>query len=65
MDLSLGDMKKALDGSKQVLTETPDRWGYTRAHMFWGAVYHGLLLLGRRAYPDLQTHRTPGVSGEF
>ena len=48
-----------------MLTEAPDRWGDTRAHMFWGAVYHGLLRAGRRAYPDFRTHRTPGVSGEF
>ena len=65
MTLTLEDMRSALDGNNPVLTEAPDRWGDTRAHMFWGAVYHGLLLAGRRAYPDFRPHRTPGVSGEF
>ena len=65
MTLTLEDMHRALAGNNTALNEAPDRWGDTRAHMFWGAVYHGLLLAGRRAYPDFRPHRAPGVSGEF
>lgn len=65
MKLSLPVMAAALDGTSPVLTEAPDRWGDMRAHMFWGAAYHGLLMAGSGRYPAFRPHRTPGVSGEF
>ena len=63
--LSLEEMAAALSGSSPLLTEAPDRWGDMRAHMFWGAIYHGMLLAGRRRYPRFRPHRTPGVEDEF
>lgn len=64
-DLSLAQMEAALAGADPVLTEVPDRWGDMREHMFWGAVYHGLLLAGRGRYRNFRPHRTPGVAREF
>ena len=63
--LPLGQMAAAMEGSASVPAEAPDRWGDLRAHMFWGAVYHGALLAGRGRYPGFQPHRAPGVEAEF
>ena len=65
MSLSLEEMAEALAGKERALLEAPDRWGDMRAHMFWGAVYHGLLMAGQRRYPSYHPHRTPGVATEF
>jgi capsular polysaccharide export protein len=40
-----------------------DRWGDLRQHMFWGAAYHGAVLLGRR--PEVPSHREIPVAREF
>ena len=37
--------------------EAPDRWGDMRAHVFWGAAYHAVLLSGNRGYPGFRPHR--------
>ncbi|NND18028.1 MAG: capsule biosynthesis protein CapA [Silicimonas sp.] len=63
--LSLDQMRAALDRASPPLIEAPDRWGDMRAHIFWGAVYHGCLMAGRRRYPVYRPHRTPGVAAEF
>lgn len=63
--LSLDEMRCALEHGAPPLNEAPDRWGDMRAHIFWGAVYHGCLMAGRRRYPGYRPHRTPGVATEF
>lgn len=63
--LTLSEMGMALAEADPVLTEVPDRWGDMREHMFWGAVYHGLLMAGRGRYRNFRPHRTPGVGREF
>lgn len=63
--LTLAEMEAALAGAEASVTEAPDRWGDMQAHVFWGAVYHGLLMAGRRRYPRFMPHRTPGVGREF
>ncbi len=63
--LTLDQMRRALDAGTTALMEAPDRWGDMRAHMFWGAVYHGLLMAGARRYPAYRPHRAPGVAREF
>ncbi|WP_413720339.1 capsule biosynthesis protein [Silicimonas sp. MF1-12-2] len=63
--LSLDEMDRALRSGGQILTEAPDRWGDMQAHIFWGAVYHGLLMSGARHYPNFRPHRAPGVGREF
>lgn len=63
--LSVADMAAALQHSSPAPTEAPDRWGDMRAHMFWGAAYHAVLMARRRGYPGFRPHRTPGVHKEF
>lgn len=63
--LSLGDMAKGLESGAPALHEAPDRWGDMRAHMFWGAAYHAVLLAGNTAYPGFKPHRRPGFRNEF
>jgi capsular polysaccharide export protein len=63
--LTLERMSRSLEARSSVLTEAPDRWGDMRAHMFWGAVYHGLLMAGAARYPAYRPHRAPGVAREF
>ncbi|MGI9390305.1 MAG: capsule biosynthesis protein [Boseongicola sp.] len=65
INLSLGDMRKALDITNSPLRAAPDRWGDMRQHVFWGAVYHALLLSGRRSFPAFRSHRQPGPEAEF
>ncbi len=63
--LTLDKMRGALEGSSKSPREAPDRWGDMRQHVFWGAVYHAALLLGRRHYPSYVSHRSPAPGGEF
>lgn len=63
--LSLDEMAAALEQDPPALYEAPDRWGDMRAHMFWGAVYHGVLIAGNSGYPGFAPHRTPGFRREF
>ncbi len=47
------------------VAEVPPVWGDMRQHMFWGAVYHGLVLAGARRYPAFHPHRGLTVAQEF
>jgi capsular polysaccharide export protein len=47
------------------LKEVPPVWGDMRQHMFWGAIYHGFVMAGTRAYPDHLPHRALTVGQEF
>lgn len=47
------------------LTEVPPVWGDMRQHMFWGALYHGLVMAGARRYPAHAPHRALTVAQEF
>lgn len=64
--LSLDQMARALERGAPALHEAPDRWGDMRAHMFWGAAYHAVLLVGgNRGYPGFRPHRRPDFFKEF
>ncbi|MCV6585521.1 MAG: capsule biosynthesis protein CapA [Marinibacterium sp.] len=45
--------------------DAPAGWGDMRHHIFYGALYHGLLLLANRGYPGFRTHRSIPVAREF
>ena len=62
---SLKDMADALENGAPAVFEAPDRWGDMRAHMFWGAAYHAVLLAGNRKYPGFRPHRLPNFRREF
>jgi capsular polysaccharide export protein len=65
MDLSVSDMQGALAKVDLDLPDVPATWGDMRQHMFWGALYHGCVALGRRAYRNFRPHRSLTVGQEF
>lgn len=48
LDISLSEMAAALPDSDPSLAAAPAVWGDMREHIGYGALYHGLVLLGRR-----------------
>ena len=65
MDLSVPEMQAALTSVDLDLPDTPATWGDMRQHMFWGALYHGCVALGRRTYRNFRPHRSLTVGQEF
>lgn len=65
MDMSVADMREGLAQTDVDLAAAPAHWGDLRRHMFWGAVYHGILLAGRRQYPAFRPHRSLTAGQEF
>lgn len=65
MQLALQDMRKALERCDMDLPDAPPRWGDTRQHMVYGALYHACVLLANRGYPGFRPHRALGVAAEF
>jgi capsular polysaccharide export protein len=65
MDLSVSQMQGALDRIDIDLPEAPATWGDMRQHMFWGALYHGCVAMGFRAYANFRPHRALTVGQEF
>lgn len=48
-----------------VQVAAPTHWGDMRQHVFYGALYHFFVMLGRRAYPGFRSHRALPVRREF
>ena len=65
MSMSLPAMQAALEKVDQDLPDTPATWGDMRQHMVWGALYHGCVALGFRAYRNFRPHRALTVGQEF
>jgi capsular polysaccharide export protein len=65
MSMSLPEMQAALENVDQDLPDTPATWGDMRQHMVWGALYHGCVALGFRAYRNFRPHRALTVGQEF
>ncbi len=65
MGLSVPQMQAALATVDADLPDTPGTWGDMRQHMFWGALYHGCVALGGRAYRAFRPHRDLTVGQEF
>ncbi len=65
MDLDVADMQATLAEADLDIPEAPAHWGDMRHHIFYGAVYHGFLLLANRAYRNFRAHRTLSVMQEF
>jgi capsular polysaccharide export protein len=65
MELSVADMQGALARVDLDLPEVPATWGDMRQHMFWGAIYHGFVAAGFRAYRNFRPHRALTVGQEF
>ena len=65
MDLSVADMRRALEKADMDLPDAPARWGDMRQHMFWGALYHWFVLTGFWDYRNFRPHRALSVWQEF
>ncbi len=65
MDLSIPQMRQMLADAELDISEAPAHWGDMRHHVFYGAVYHGFLLLANRAYRNFRPHRAQSVMEEF
>jgi capsular polysaccharide export protein len=65
MNLGVPQMQAALAKIDLDLPDMPATWGDMRQHMFWGALYHGFVALGGRAYRHFRPHRAQGVGQEF
>ncbi len=65
MSLSVADMRAALERSEMEIPKAPARWGDMREHVFYGALYHFLVMARNRRYRDFQPHRGITVAQEF
>jgi capsular polysaccharide export protein len=65
MELSVADMRAALEGLDLDLPDTPAKWGDMRQHVFYGALYHYFVFLRNGAYANFRTHRSLSVGDEF
>ncbi|MDJ0824265.1 MAG: capsular biosynthesis protein [Rhodobacter sp.] len=65
MALPVAEMQKTLAKAELDMPEPPAHWGDMRQHVFYGAVYHGLLMLTNRGYRNFRPHRAMTVAQEF
>ncbi len=65
MHTSVDQMRTALKNLDLDLPDTPSKWGDMRQHVFYGAAYHGFVLLANRAYANFRPHRALTVRDEF
>jgi len=66
MKLGLAEMRAALDACDPDLPDAPARWGDMRQHVFYGALYHALVLATNGAYRGgIRSHRALSVAQEF
>ncbi len=65
MDLSVKQMKLALDQTDLDAPPPPTHWGDMRQHVFYGALYHWFVLFLNRRYKNFRPHRKLRASQEF
>ncbi|MCC5989278.1 MAG: capsular biosynthesis protein [Pararhodobacter sp.] len=65
MTLGIDDMRKALKNCDTDLIDAPAHWGDMRQHVFYGALYHALVMLANRGYRGFRPHRALTVREEF
>jgi capsular polysaccharide export protein len=65
MGLSVPQMQQVLANAELDIPEAPAHWGDMRHHVFYGALYHGHVLLTNRAYRNFTPHRSLSVAEEF
>jgi len=65
MDMDVAQMRSDLARSDMDSALPPASWGDMRQHIFWGAAYHGVVLLLNRSYRNFRPHRALGVGKEF
>lgn len=65
MHMSVDEMRAALENSDIDTALPPASWGDMRQHVFYGAAYHGFVLLRNRRYRNFRPHRALDVAQEF
>lgn len=65
MDMSVEEMRAALEGMDLDLPDAPARWGDMRQHVFYGMVYHYFVFLRNWKYRNFKPHRALSVTKEF
>ena len=65
MRMSVDDMRHALENSDMDTALPPASWGDMRQHIWYGAFYHGAVLLFNRGYREFRGHRALSVRQEF
>jgi len=63
--MDVAEMRASLGRMPTDHTEAPGHWGELRAHVFWGAAYHFLVLVSNWRYRKLRPHRAVSVGHEF
>jgi len=65
MEMSVEQMRTDLELSDMDTALPPASWGDMRHHIFYGALYHGCVLLFNRPYRHFRPHRALTVRKEF
>ncbi len=65
MQMSVGDMRRALELSDMEAPLPPAHWGDMRQHIFYGALYHWFVMFRNGDYRNFQPHRSLSVFQEF
>lgn len=65
MDMSVDEMRSALEQYAPDTPMPPARWGDMRQHVFYGALYHWFVMFRNGDYPRFRTHRDLSVRREF
>ena len=65
MQMSIADMRRALELSDMEAPLPPGHWGDMRQHIFYGALYHFFVMFRNRAFRNFRPHRSLTVTQEF
>lgn len=65
MEMSVKEMREALENSDMDSALPPASWGDMRQHIFYGAAYHGAVLCFNFGYRNFRPHRSLTVAQEF
>ncbi|MEM6479768.1 MAG: capsule biosynthesis protein CapA, partial [Pseudomonadota bacterium] len=65
MDMSLADMRRALESSDIDVPEAPTHWGDMNQHITYGFLYHLFVIFRNGRYKNIRTHRSLPVVKEF
>jgi capsular polysaccharide export protein len=65
MQMSVAEMRRALELSDLESPMPPASWGDMRQHIFYGALYHWFVMAHNRAFRNFRPHRDLTVFQEF
>lgn len=65
MQMSLDEMRCAMQFSRAEILRPPAKWGDMRQHKFYGALYHFMVLVANGRFRGYRSHRDISVLHEF